>query len=858
MREAISPKRATPLEERDGQDVPAEPQPDKVAGQEPSEPGRAVEIDQLVSMIATVGRDLRYRCVNLAYAEWTGRHRSQIEGKHLSEVLPEEVLGQIVPFIERVLEGECVRHEIAVRSPRGDASHLSFRYVPDSDGFIASITDVSAHRRVQFRLSTKNAITQSLWEARTVEEAATGVLGALCRYLGCRVSVLWLEGGDGRLHSASVVAPSEATQQIIAAGCSEIAFARGEGAVGRVWESGRPTIFADIFDVPDFRRKDLAQSEGLTGLLAFPLMLGDRVIGVLEFLFDASEEPDADVMSMLTGIASQLAQFVERVRVEEALRESEWRLMLMTDLVPQLIWSADASGRVDFYSSRHSEYAGFARDEDGRWNWTPVVHPEDIHATVAAWEAAVRTGAPYEIEHRIGAADGSFRWHLSRALPLRDGSGAVTRWYGSATDIHALKSAQAESERLLSEQQAILATMAQGLALVGRDGGISYMNPAGRRILRWDDVGSPRGSDATWMTGDPRDLEGLPLAGGARPDMRALAGERVRGQKVRVALPGGHEAILSYDGEPYKDATGALAGAIVTFEDITERQAAEQRLRDSEARLKATFEGVTDAIITFDAAGNITNFNHAFARMHGHPDKETAPTHLYYYVQDLDVRTPDGVALAVEDWPFERALRGESVKDMELHVSRRSVATPGYVGSFAAVPIRNENGDILQVVVTIRDVTERRRAQRRHDLMTRELNHRARNALAVVQAITRLTKADTVEAYGKAVRGRVEALVRSHARLADSDWSELPLWQLVRDELSPFMSDENDQVVLTGNDIRLSPVAVQPVSMALHELTVNAAKYGALSVRNGSVSRGEGPDTAQITECCMREIGLGT
>lgn len=83
--------------------------------------------------------------------------------------------------------------------------------------------------------------------------------------------------------------------------------------------------------------------------------------------------------------------------------------------------------------------------------------------------------------------------------------------------------------------------------------------------------------------------------------------------------------------------------------------------------------------------------------------------------------------------------------------------------------------------------------------------------------------------------GRVEALVRSHARLADSDWSELPLRQLVQDEVSPFMSDESDQVVLTGDDIRLSPIAVLPVSMALHELTVNAAKYGALSVRDGSV-----------------------
>jgi two-component sensor histidine kinase len=137
--------------------------------------------------------------------------------------------------------------------------------------------------------------------------------------------------------------------------------------------------------------------------------------------------------------------------------------------------------------------------------------------------------------------------------------------------------------------------------------------------------------------------------------------------------------------------------------------------------------------------------------------------------------------------------------------------------------------------VTIRDITERSRAQRRHDLMTREVNHRARNALAVVQAITRLTKAETVRAYGEAVRGRVEALVRSHARLADSEWEEVPLRDLVLDELRPYTGDDGTRIALSGDAVRLAPEAVQPVSMALHELATNAAKYGALSVRDGRI-----------------------
>jgi PAS domain S-box-containing protein len=610
-------------------------------------------------------------------------------------------------------------------------------------------------------------------------------------------------------------------------------FARGEGIVGRVWESGKPAFIPDIAEEPAFLRRNLAATEGAMALLAFPIALDGRPLGVLELFRREPDAPDEGLVAMLSSIASQLAQFVERVRVEGVLRESEWRLMLLTDLVPQLIWTADRTGRVDFYSSRHSDYAGIVRNADGAWDWKPVIHPDDVVPTVAAWERSVATGASYEIEHRIAVKDGSFRWHLSRALPLRDESGAITRWYGSATDIHALKSAQAEAERLLFERQAILETMAQGLAVIAPDGSFGYFNPAGRRILGWTEPDPPALTDGAWIARSPRDVHGANLPPHMMPHAVALRGERVQGQIVRMAMPDGADVILSCDGAPLRDGTGAIVGAIVTFEDVTERQRAEERLRASEARLKATLEGVTDAIITSDADGVVINYNHAFARMHGFGEGDPPPDPTWY-AQNYHVTTLDGEPVPHEQWPFRRALRGEPVKDVELQVSIPGHA--GYIGSFSATPIREADGKTLQVVVTIRDITERSRTQRRQDLMTREVNHRARNALAVVQAITRLTKAETVKEYGEAVRGRVEALVRSHVRLADSEWDEVPLDELIRDELRPFQGDGGRRVTLSAGGILLAPEAVQPVSMALHELATNAAKHGALSVRDGRIS----------------------
>ena len=119
------------------------------------------------------------------------------------------------------------------------------------------------------------------------------------------------------------------------------------------------------------------------------------------------------------------------------------RLLLLADAMPQLVWTADDAGTIDYYNSRVSEYDGI-RQVDGTWRWEPIVHPDDVPATMGAWQAAVAAGVPYEHEHRLRMADGSYRWHLSRAVAAQDPARGDAVWIGTATDIHELKSIQAE------------------------------------------------------------------------------------------------------------------------------------------------------------------------------------------------------------------------------------------------------------------------------------------------------------------------------------------------------------------------------------------------------------------------------
>ena len=134
------------------------------------------------------------------------------------------------------------------------------------------------------------------------------------------------------------------------------------------------------------------------------------------------------------------------------------------------------------------------------------------------------------------------------------------------------------------------------------------------------------------------------------------------------------------------------------------------------------------------------------------------------------------------------------------------------------------------------DITERKEAEERQVLLAREVDHRARNALALVQSIVRLTRADTIKSYIAAVEGRIGALSRAHTLLAQSRWQGADLARLADEELAAYRTGDAEKIVVRGPDLSLEPRTAQTLALALHELSTNAAKYGALSELAGRVS----------------------
>jgi len=167
--------------------------------------------------------------------------------------------------------------------------------------------------------------------------------------------------------------------------------------------------------------------------------------------------------------------------------------------------------------------------------------------------------------------------------------------------------------------------------------------------------------------------------------------------------------------------------------------------------------------------------------------------------------------------------------------------------SVAAVAAFDAQGALARLSGVTTDVTDRKEAEDRQVLLAREVDHRAKNTLAVVQAIVRLARRDNVEDYSQAIEGRIAALAQTHELLSQSRWEGASIERLVMDEMAPYRGEGEPRVSATGPSLLVKPEQAQVVALALHELATNAAKYGSLSAQQGHVDISWATDDGLLT-----------
>ncbi len=277
---------------------------------------------------------------------------------------------------------------------------------------------------------------------------------------------------------------------------------------------------------------------------------------------------------------------------------------------------------------------------------------------------------------------------------------------------------------------------------------------------------------------------------------------------------------------PAHDETGAVAGMFCSCIETTGQVLAERRLRENEGRFRALLDAAPAMMWVTDRTGYCTHLSRSWFTFTG----QTPATALGHGWLDA-VHEDDRAHSAAH---FHQAVRDQAPFRLDYRL-RRADGTWRWAIDVAE-PRLTANGDYLGHVGSVLDITDRREAEERQTLLAREVDHRAKNVLAVVQAVLRLTRAPDLPSFTRAVEGRVAALARAQTMLAQDSWAGADLRRMVEGELAPFLVEHGQResrATLRGPAVVLPAAAAQPLTMLIHELATNAMKHGALSVESG-------------------------
>jgi formate hydrogenlyase transcriptional activator len=277
----------------------------------------------------------------------------------------------------------------------------------------------------------------------------------------------------------------------------------------------------------------------------------------------------------------QSVDAIERLRKLEA--ELAEKLRNVIETMPTMVWIAGTDGSNEFANHHWQEYTGLSHERSVGSAWQDVVHPADLKRHLEKWCASRATGEPFENEVRYRrAADGQYRWFLSRAVPLRDGKGEIVKWYGVSTDIEERKRAEErlrESEAYLAEAQRLSQT--GSWAWSPATGDIRYWSETCYRVLGFDPAGPLPRFEEFFHRIHPDDQAALR----ERFD-KATRDKADFELDYRVVHPEKGIRDIHAVGHAVLDGSGNLGEFVGTVIDVTERKRAEQELRQSEADLR--------------------------------------------------------------------------------------------------------------------------------------------------------------------------------------------------------------------------------------------------------------------------------
>ncbi len=395
---------------------------------------------------------LRIKAASRAFYEVFGASPEETLGHPLSELGKQRWdIPELRALLEKVLLEDSAFSDYEVKREDGLLGERTMilnarRLLQPSEerpSILLAIEDITERKRAESAIKTRNERLHQLWEAAGVL-LSTDDVGAMLRGLLTKIgpplgvdaylNYMLDEGGRSLNLVSSNGVPAEAFPaierlELDGSICGTVALTRLPVAAAHVQQSDEPSTAR-------------VKSFGIRAYACNPLVSGSELLGTLSFGSRSKDHFDPDELAFLETISHYVAMAYARLVAQEAVRASEARLTFILASMPQKIFTATPDGAVDYFNPQWMKFTGLSFEQIKGWGWTQLVHPDDLEENTRAWQRAIASGEPFQIEHRVRRADGTYRWHFSRATAMRDEAGRILMWVGSNTDVQDIKHAE--------------------------------------------------------------------------------------------------------------------------------------------------------------------------------------------------------------------------------------------------------------------------------------------------------------------------------------------------------------------------------------------------------------------------------
>lgn len=372
-----------------------------------------VTLSTIADYVFSFDRNGRFLYVNQTLLDLWGVSAAEAIGKTMADLnYPTAVEQQVLKDMRRVFEtGETLRNETAYISPAGVEGYFEYILSPivAADGTVESVVgssrNISDRKRVEDeRKRVEQALRESEEQSRQILESITDAFFAV----------------DQNWRFTYV----------------------NQTAYTLVNRTPGDLIGKDFWE--EFPGANNSKFEQM-----HRRVMRDRVPELItEFYPDHDRWYEVRSYPAVNGITMYFRNVTDQVQTEAALRTSEEYFRQLSDAVPQLVWTAQPDGKVDYLNRQWLDYTGIPPQVFYEWGWQQIVHPDDLPNTLTVWTEALQSGEPIEIKHRFRRVDGQWRWQLVRGALFKNEAGQVTKWFGTCTDIHESEMRQQDAQFL--------------------------------------------------------------------------------------------------------------------------------------------------------------------------------------------------------------------------------------------------------------------------------------------------------------------------------------------------------------------------------------------------------------------------